>query len=48
MRKGGYREFLPDGFDGDAKAYMRKHYEITARSVSRNPDRVDIYVKWKG
>lgn len=48
LRKGGYREFLPEGFDGDPKAYMSEHYDITARSVSRNPDRVDIYVRWKG
>lgn len=48
LRKGGYKEFLPDGYDGDPKAYMAEHYTITARSVGRNPDRVDIYIKWHG
>ena len=48
LRKGGYKEFLPDGYTGDPHEYMKEHYQVTARSVSRAPDRVDIFVRWRG
>lgn len=48
IRRGGYAHFLPDGFDGDRKTYMDSHYEVTARSVGQRPQRVQIFVRWKG
>jgi hypothetical protein len=33
IRNGDYPAFIPEGYDGDTKAYMEAHYEITTRKA---------------
>lgn len=47
LRKGGVSAFYPEGTE-DPEAYMRMHWDITARKISDEPRRSDIYMRWLG
>lgn len=44
IRKGQYPAFLPPDFNGDRKAYMEKHYEVTVEMV-KGTRRCDLYIR---
>lgn len=46
IRVGGNAAFLPKDHTGDAEGYMRRHWEVTSRTVGRNPHRVAVYCRW--
>lgn len=46
IRTGGNSAFLPKGYDGDPSVYMRQHWDITSRTITRKPHRVAVYCRW--
>lgn len=46
LRLGKNAAFLPEGYDGDAEVYMRQHWEITSRTLTREPHRVAVYCRY--
>jgi hypothetical protein len=45
IRGGKYKPFLPAG-ETDPKGYMKRHYEVTARTHKTGASRIDLYLKW--
>lgn len=45
IRRGEYPAFFPEGFDGDHKAYMDEHYEITVTTIGTDRRKCEVYIR---
>ena len=48
IRKGAYKQFLVADDPTPPENQMARDWDITSRTVSTNPQRVDIYIRWIG
>jgi hypothetical protein len=49
IRRGEYGAFLPEGYDGDPKAFMQANYELTVNTVKGSTARrTDVYARYIG
>ena len=49
IRAGRYQQFHPHGDDEEkARAYMRRHWEVTVRKVKDDSGRYETYLRWLG